>query len=97
MLAASGMPSGGSSASGGPLLTSRSNASAATSAITSVFSFGSDAVAECWHTGSGVDVPGLTQVVVVVLKVLHNMERWSCMLRLGELGAGWVCVHPLGS
>lgn len=58
-------------------------AAAAHSCATS-FSFGSDAQVECWHTGSGIDVAGLTQVLAMVLRVLRVMGRHRCMLELGE-------------
>lgn len=86
-------------------LTARSNTSVSTTAtatatgpaadVVSVFSFGSDAVVEAWHTGSGVDVQGLTQLLVLLLRALHKMERWRCVLELGEcfivhhMHAGW--------
>jgi hypothetical protein len=56
------------------------------------FSFGSDAVVECWHAGSGVDVSGLTQLLAVVLRVLRKLEWWRCMLELGE---GQTNMHSL--
>jgi hypothetical protein len=92
----------GTNTVGGTLepLTARSNTSVSITATTtgtaagpaadaaSVFSFGSDAVVEAWHRGSGVDVQGLTQLLVLLLRALHKMERWRCVLELGECCTG---------
>lgn len=73
-----------SEARSGSVPTALEGGSTTARSYVSSFSFGSDAVVECWHTGGDLDVAGLTQLLVVVLKVLHKMQRWRCMLELGE-------------
>lgn len=43
---------------------------------------GADGVGLC-HGSSAMDLKGLTAVVAEVLKALHSMQRWFCILRLG--------------
>jgi len=65
--------------------TARSHASSGSAAATaSVFSFGSDAVRECWHKGCGINMESLTQLVTAVLRVLSAMQKWPSLLRLGK-------------
>lgn len=66
-----------------PTADSGSAGQAARSYATS-FSFGSDALIEAWHTDSGIDVAGLTQILALVVRALHKTERWHCMLELGK-------------
>jgi hypothetical protein len=63
---------------------SNRGAAAAAHSYATSFSFGSDAQVECWHTGSGIDVAGLTQALATVLRALAVMGRQRCMLELGE-------------
>lgn len=56
----------------------------ATSAAATDFSLGSDAVVTRWHEGVPIDVEGLTRLILLVLKVLHKMERWHKIMDIGK-------------